>query len=138
MYVHMTYLPFIRAAGELKTKPSQQSVAKLREIGTSPTPSSAPKRPSARTCAASSRSSATSPSTVIEEIDVRHTIYEVPLVLAEQGLDEIILVHFRLARPGPSSAPGKPWSKPSSARRHRQDRRRRQVFRTARRLQIPA
>ena len=33
VFVHVTYVPFIKAAGELKTKPTQQSVAKLREIG---------------------------------------------------------------------------------------------------------
>jgi CTP synthase len=36
---------------------------------------------------------------VIEEQDVQHTIYEVPLVLAEQGLDELVMVHFRLVKP---------------------------------------
>ena len=36
MFVHLTYVPFIKAAGELKTKPTQQSVAKLREIGITP------------------------------------------------------------------------------------------------------
>jgi CTP synthase len=36
MYIHLTYVPFIKAAGEVKTKPSQQSVAKLREIGIAP------------------------------------------------------------------------------------------------------
>ena len=33
MFIHLTYIPYIKAAGELKTKPTQQSVAKLREIG---------------------------------------------------------------------------------------------------------
>src|ERR1043166_9189279 len=36
IFVHVTYVPFIKAAGELKTKPTQQSVAKLREIGIAP------------------------------------------------------------------------------------------------------
>jgi len=36
LFVHVTYVPFIKAAGELKTKPTQQSVAKLREIGIAP------------------------------------------------------------------------------------------------------
>ena len=36
MFIHVTYVPFIKAAGELKTKPTQQSVAKLREIGITP------------------------------------------------------------------------------------------------------
>src|SRR6266513_2398248 len=36
IFVHVTYVPFIKAAGELKSKPTQQSIAKLREIGTTP------------------------------------------------------------------------------------------------------
>src|ERR1043165_4854463 len=36
IFIHVTYVPFIKAAGELKTKPTQQSVAKLREIGILP------------------------------------------------------------------------------------------------------
>src|SRR5579883_109461 len=36
LFLHVTYVPFIKAAGELKTKPTQQSVAKLREIGIAP------------------------------------------------------------------------------------------------------
>lgn len=109
MYVHMTYLPYIRAAGELKTKPSQQSVAKLREIGIVPDAlvcrSETPigeelRRKLSLFCNVPVHA-------VIEELDVRHTIYEVPLVLAEQGLDEIILVHFRLVRPPAQMAPWK-------------------------------
>ena len=109
MYVHMTYLPYIRAAGELKTKPSQQSVAKLREIGIIPDAlvcrSETPigddlRRKLSLFCNVPVHA-------VIEELDVRHTIYEVPLVLAEQGLDEIIMVHFRMARPPAKMAPWK-------------------------------
>jgi len=101
MFVHMTYLPFIRAAGELKTKPSQQSVAKLREIGILPDVlvcrSERPLREDVRRklslfCNVPLHA-------VIEELDVRHTIYEVPLVLSAQGMDELILVRFGLARP---------------------------------------
>ena len=101
MYIHLTYVPFIRAAGEIKTKPSQQSVARLREIGISPDvlicrseveiPPDARKKLSLF-CNVPAHA-------VLEERDVRHTIYEIPLVLFEQGLDELILVHFRLARP---------------------------------------
>ena len=36
IFLHVTYVPYIKAAGELKTKPTQQSVAKLREIGIMP------------------------------------------------------------------------------------------------------
>jgi len=108
MYVHLTYLPFIRSAGELKTKPSQQSVAKLREIGI---------LPDVLICRSELDLTEEIRSklslfcnvplhAVIEECDVKHTIYEVPLVLAEQGLDEIIMVHFQLVRP---PATMKPW-----------------------------
>lgn len=98
LYVHMTYLPLIRAAGELKTKPSQQSVAKLREIGIVPDVLVCR---SEQPLAAEIRRKLSlfcnvPPHAVIEELDVRHTIYEVPLVLAAQGLDDIILQHFRL------------------------------------------
>ncbi len=101
MYIHMTYVPYIKAAGEVKTKPSQQSVAKLREIGIAP---------DALICRSEVELSVdvrkkislfcnVPMHAVIEERDVSHTIYEVPLVLSEQGLDEIIMVHFRMARP---------------------------------------
>jgi CTP synthase len=110
MYIHMTYVPYIKAAGEVKTKPSQQSVAKLREIGI---------LPDALICRSEveltddvrkklSLFCNVPLHAVIEERDVQHTIYEVPLVLSEQGLDEIIMVHFRLARP-PSKL--SPWRK---------------------------
>ena len=110
MYIHLTYVPFIRAAGEVKTKPSQQSVARLREIGITP---------DALICRTEVKLSEDVRKklslfcnvpfdAVIEERDVQHTIYELPLVLSEQGLDEIIMVHFRLARP---PAKLQPWRK---------------------------
>jgi CTP synthase len=107
MYIHMTYVPFIKAAGEVKTKPSQQSVAKLREIGIIPDAlicrSEVPlaediRRKLSLFCNVPYDA-------VIEEQDVRDTIYEVPLTLAEQGLDELVMVHFRLAKPPPKMSP---------------------------------
>ncbi len=101
MYIHMTYVPFIKAAGEVKTKPSQQSIAKLREIGIAPDAlicrsevelTEEVRKKISLFCSVPLHA-------VIEERDVSHSIYEVPLVLADQGLDEIIMVHFRLARP---------------------------------------
>jgi CTP synthase len=117
MYIHMTYVPFIRAAQEVKTKPSQQSVAKLREIGILPDAlicrsevelTEDVRRKLSLFCNVPLHA-------VIEERDVQHSIYEVPLVLSEQGLDEIIMVHFRLARP-----PAKlgPWKKMVDAITH--------------------
>jgi len=101
LYVHLTYVPFIKAAGEIKTKPSQHSVARLREIGISPDilicRTEVPlaedvKRKLSLFCSVPFHA-------VIEEKDVDVSVYELPLTLADQGLDEIILVHFRLARP---------------------------------------
>lgn len=117
VYIHLTYVPFIAAAGEVKTKPSQQSVAKLREIGIMPdilicraeVPLSMEVRKKLSLfCNVPLHS-------VIEETDVQHSIYEVPLVLSDQGLDEQIMVHFRIARP---QADLTPWRKVINAIRN--------------------
>ncbi|MCX7590189.1 MAG: CTP synthase [Kiritimatiellae bacterium] len=101
LYMHLTYVPYIRAAGEIKTKPSQHSVARLREIGISPDVlicrteiplTDDVKRKLSLFCNVPLHA-------VIEEKDVDVSIYELPLTLADQGLDEIVLVHFRLTRP---------------------------------------
>ncbi len=117
MYIHLTYVPYIAAAGEVKTKPSQQSVAKLREIGImsdilicrAEVPLSLEvRRKLSLFCNVPLHC-------VIEETDVKHSIYEVPLVLSDQGLDELILVHFRIARP---QADLTPWRKVINAIRN--------------------
>ena len=117
MYIHLTYVPFIAAAGEVKTKPSQQSVAKLREIGIMPdilicraeVPLSLEVRKKLSLFCNVPLGS------VIEETDVKHSIYEVPLVLSDQGIDEQLLVHFRIAKP---QADLGPWRKVVSAIRN--------------------
>jgi CTP synthase len=92
LYVHMTLLPYLRANGELKTKPTQQSVGKLREIGIqadilicrSEVPFSDDiKKKISLFCNVEVPA-------VIAEKDVDHSIYEVPLVLVDQGLDKLI------------------------------------------------
>ncbi|AKJ63356.1 CTP synthase [Kiritimatiella glycovorans] len=101
LFLHLTYVPFIHAAQEVKTKPTQQSVAKLREIGI------IPHVLVCRTEVDLNEEVMTKLALfcnvprecVLMERDVEHSIYEVPLMLAEQGLDEIILNHFRVARP---------------------------------------
>ena len=107
-YVHLTYVPYIKAAGEVKTKPSQQSVAKLREIGIMPDVlicrAEVPLTDEVRKklslfCNVPLQN-------VIEELDVEHSIYEVPIVLSEQGLDELLLVQFQKATP---PADLQPW-----------------------------
>ena len=92
-FVHLTLVPYLKAAGELKTKPSQQSVGQLRAIGIIP---------DILVC----RTERTIPSEhldklslfcnvrrncVIEEKDVTDSVYAVPRELREQGLDERVL-----------------------------------------------
>ncbi|MEW6354849.1 MAG: CTP synthase [Planctomycetota bacterium] len=98
LYIHLTLVPYIRAAGEIKTKPTQHSVGKLREIGIIPDVlicrSELPLNEEIRNklslfCNVPVRA-------VIEELDVKHTIYEVPFVFAEQGLDNLICDHLGL------------------------------------------
>ncbi|MDT7836527.1 CTP synthase [Aquabacterium sp. OR-4] len=96
-FVHLTYVPFIAAAGELKTKPTQHTVQKLREIGI---------QPDVLLCRADREVPAderdkislfTNVPThgVISMWDV-DTIYKVPRVLHEQGLDEQICMKLQL------------------------------------------
>ena len=97
IYVHLTLLPFIPSAGELKTKPTQHSVAELRSIGIQPdillcrTDREIPKderRKLALFC--NVRETA-----VIEAQDAR-SIYDVPLAYHEAGLDGEVLAAFGL------------------------------------------
>jgi CTP synthase len=97
IFVHVTLVPFIAAAGELKTKPTQHSVRELREIGIAPDVllcrSDRPlsldlRRKIALFCNVQENA-------VISALDVP-TIYEVPLAFHEQGLDELIVNDLRL------------------------------------------
>ncbi len=97
VFIHLTLVPFIKTAGELKTKPTQHSVMKLREIGIQPDfvvcRVDRPLTRSARNKIALFAN--LPPDNVIEAIDVR-TIYEVPINLRNQKLDEKILGHFKI------------------------------------------
>jgi CTP synthase len=97
LYIHLTLVPYIGAAGELKTKPTQHSVRDLRSIGIQPDillcrtdrfldPDI--KRKIALFCDVDEEA-------VITAKDVS-TIYEVPLVLAAEGLDRIVLKYLHL------------------------------------------
>lgn len=98
LFLHMTYVPFIKAAGELKTKPTQQSVAKLREIGITPHILVCRcERPLNKELREKISLFCNVPyEAVIEEIDVEHTIYEVPLMLQRERLDDLVcrLLHL--------------------------------------------
>src|SRR5919109_680359 len=92
VFLHVTYVPFIKAAGELKTKPTQQSVAKLREIGIAPNilVCRCEKSLDKELRQKISLFCNVPFEAVIEEKDVDHSIYEVPLMLQRERLDDLV------------------------------------------------
>src|SRR6185295_14927583 len=98
VFIHVTYVPYIKAAGELKTKPTQQSVAKLREIGITPHILACRcEYPLNQELRQKMSLFCNVPyEAVIEEKDVEHTIYEVPLMLQRERMDDIVcrLLHL--------------------------------------------
>ena len=98
IFIHLTLVPYIRAAKELKTKPSQHSVATLRGIGITPDILVCRSEvPLERDHLEKLSCFCNVPrSCVIEELDVRNSIYEVPLELERQGLDIKTLDLLRL------------------------------------------
>ena len=103
VHVHVTLVPYIKAAGELKTKPTQQSIAKLREIGLQPQVllcrSEHSLDPELRQKI--SMFCNVSPRAVIEELDVKDTIYEMPLMLNKEGLDDLVCELLQIKVPPP-------------------------------------
>jgi CTP synthase len=102
IFIHVTYVPFIKAAGELKTKPTQQSVAKLREIGIAPhiiacrceyPLEKEVRQKIALFCNVPYEA-------VIEAKDVDHSIYEMPLMLQRERMDDLVcrLLHLEVPR----------------------------------------
>ena len=104
--MHVTLVPYIKAASELKTKPTQQSVAKLREIGLQPQVLICrTEKPLERELRQKlSMFCSVSEKAVIEARDVQHTIYEVPLMLHEEGLDQLVCDLLQLKTPEPDLA----------------------------------
>ena len=96
-FVHLTYVPWIAAAGELKTKPTQHTVQKLREIGIQPDVllCRADREVPAEEREKISLFTNVVPHGVISMWDV-DTIYKVPRLLHEQGLDEQICMKLQL------------------------------------------
>jgi CTP synthase len=93
LYIHLTLVPYLKAAGEAKTKPTQHSVSQLRQIGIQPDILICrTERPLAKDeaekialfCNVESRA-------VIEERDKEFSIYEVPVSLVDNRLDELIV-----------------------------------------------
>jgi CTP synthase len=103
IFIHVTLVPYLAAAGELKTKPTQQSVAKLREIGI---------QPDVLVCRCDhpldhdlrdklSLFCNVPVKAVIECRDVDHSIYELPLALQKEGMDQLVLDLLGLKNPAP-------------------------------------
>ena len=100
LFIHLTLVPYIKSAGELKTKPTQHSVKELRTIGIQPDilicrseqpiPASERRKIALFTNVAENA--------VISAIDA-DTIYRIPLLLNEQGLDDIVVNQLRLDVP---------------------------------------
>jgi len=97
LYIHLTLVPYIKSANEIKTKPTQHSVGTLREIGIQPDVlicrtekplTEEVKEKISLFCNVQKEA-------VIEAPDV-NSIYEIPLIFKNQILDEIILSHFKL------------------------------------------
>ena len=98
LYIHLTLVPYLKAAGELKTKPTQHSVGLLRQIGI---------QPDVLICRTERELSHEDQDkialfcnvpreAVIEERDKDFSIYEVPLSLVDHGLDELIVKRLGL------------------------------------------
>jgi CTP synthase len=103
LIMHVTLVPFIKAAGELKTKPTQQSVARLREIGlqTQVLICRCEEALDPEVRQKLSMFCNVALDAVIEARDVDHTIYEVPLMLHEEGLDELVCQRLQIEGPQP-------------------------------------
>ncbi len=100
LFIHVTLLPFIKAAGEMKTKPTQHSVKELRSIGIQPDIllcradrpiSDSDRRKIGRFCNVREES-------VIQGLDAK-SIYDVPLAYHAEGLDRQVLMHFGVENP---------------------------------------
>ncbi|MBP2098030.1 CTP synthase [Enterococcus rivorum] len=97
MYIHTTLIPYLKAAGEMKTKPTQHSVKELRSLGIQPNilvvrtelpVSQGTKNKLAQFCDVA-------PEAVIESRDVE-TLYSIPLALQAQNMDQIVCDHLKL------------------------------------------
>lgn len=97
MYIHVTLVPYIRAAGELKTKPTQHSVKELRGIGIQPdvivcrTERPLPRELEEKLALFCDIDK----DAVIQNVDAE-SIYEVPLLLEAEGLDDIVIERLNL------------------------------------------
>jgi CTP synthase len=105
MFIHLTLVPFIGHAGELKTKPTQHSVNELRRIGIAP--DMVVCRSESVLSAEIRRKIALFASLPVEAVVSAYDvpdIYQVPLVFHDEGVDDFVLEHFALSAPPPDLA----------------------------------
>jgi len=96
LYVHVTLVPYIRSSEEMKTKPTQHSVGKLREIGIEPDIIVCrTERPLEEDLRAKISLFCSVPTEAVVEARDVSTIYEVPLAFEREGLDELALMQLR-------------------------------------------
>ncbi len=104
LFMHLTLIPFIKAANETKTKPTQHSVKELRSIGI---------QADILLCRCENEITEEERNkialftnvpkkAVISALDARHGIYEIPMLLHDQGLDEIVVEKLGLKTTGPA------------------------------------
>ncbi len=102
VFIHVTLVPYLSAAGELKTKPTQQSVAKLREIGIQPhIVVCRCDHPMVHSMRDKISMFWNVPVKAVVECRDVNSIYELPLALQAEGLDELVVELFGLKRPLP-------------------------------------
>ena len=98
MYMHLTLVPYLRAANEIKTKPTQHSVKELRSIGIQPDVLLCRSEIELSEAERSKIALFTNVPTkaVISALDARNGIYDIPLMLHEEGLDDIVVERLGL------------------------------------------
>ena len=100
IYIHATLIPYLRAAGEMKTKPTQHSVKELRSLGIQPNilvvRTEQPITQEMRNKIANFCD--VDPEAVIESLDVK-TLYSIPLNLQKQNMDQIVCDYLHLDTP---------------------------------------
>ena len=97
LYIHVTLLPYISAAGELKTKPTQHSVKELRAIGIQPDILVCrTEKPISKDMKEKIALFCDVDANAVIENKTASTIYEVPLMMQQEGLDKIVLEKLRM------------------------------------------
>ncbi|OHC06855.1 MAG: CTP synthase, partial [Planctomycetes bacterium RIFOXYB12_FULL_42_10] len=102
LYIHLTLVPYLSAAEEIKTKPTQHSVGMLRQAGIQPDIiiCRMEKHLSAEIKEKLSLFCNVDKNAIIEERDVKPYLYEIPLILVDQGLDKLIIQKLGLKTNG--------------------------------------